>query len=93
MVFVSVSFKILPEFRAEFINYVEDKIKLVQKEEGCVKYILVEDTFENNSFIIYQKWINIESLGAHKAMPYMDEYIAKLQKWGVNSAQFDFFQQ
>lgn len=69
---------ILAAFRAN--------VPLVRSERGCIEYGAAKDaenalsfqtTFGPDTFVVIEKWEDMEALGAHAAAPHMVAYGAK----------------
>lgn len=46
-------------------NLLESLVAPTLKENGCIQYILHQDTEQENIFFFYENWENAEALKAH----------------------------
>lgn len=91
MVLVCVTFQLPQEQREKALFFMKEKIETIIKEQGCVAYRFVEDSYEKNYFTIFSKWENAEVLEKHNDSPVVADIIAHFKQWGVSKAQFEYY--
>jgi len=55
---------------AKFIAAFAEAIEPTRKEDGCSRYELNQINGEANSFVVYERWGNLEKMKAHLAAPH-----------------------
>lgn len=54
----------------KFIAAFAEAIEPTRKEQGCSRYELNQINGETNSFVVYERWANLDRLKAHLATPH-----------------------
>jgi quinol monooxygenase YgiN len=54
----------------KFIAAFAEAIEPTRKESGCSRYELSQINGEANSFVVYERWANLEKMKAHLATPH-----------------------
>jgi quinol monooxygenase YgiN len=57
----------------------KDMVALVSKEPGTLVYTLHKDQNDPRSFLFYEKYKDLESLGFHSSTPYFKELFKTLK--------------
>jgi len=73
-----------PGTREAFLTEFRKVTKLVREEHGCIEYGPVIDAeggpgakFGADTFVVVEKWADLDALKAHAASPHMAAYAAK----------------
>jgi len=75
-----------PGMRNELLNLFNANVPAVHAEDGCIEYVATVDTqgvggfqteFGEDTFVVVEKWENLDALMAHAAAPHMAAYGAK----------------
>ena len=77
MIVVTARCRILPESRVGFIEEVRRIVPLVCGEDGCIRYELVSDVFDPDTFLFIEAWESQKHLDGHLACRHMKEYFTK----------------
>lgn len=62
-----------------------------EKDEGCIKYVLVRDKNNPNTFAYIEEWTSQEALDAHIAAPHSKEIGSKLGEFLSKPGEATFF--
>lgn len=68
------------EVRAALLNMVTES----RKEPACLQYDLYQDDNNPNVFVFQEIWESREGLDAHNAQPYIQAFVASLEKLETN---------
>lgn len=68
------------EVRATLLNMVTES----RKEPACLQYDLYQDDHNPNVFVFHEIWESREGLDAHNAQPYIQAFVASLEKLETN---------
>ena len=77
-----------PGKRDEVLKHFRANIPAVLAEKGCIEYAAAVDTdpalpiqakYGPDTFVVIEKWANMDALEAHGAAPHMDAYGAKVK--------------
>ncbi|MBO9613226.1 MAG: antibiotic biosynthesis monooxygenase [Dyadobacter sp.] len=68
------------EVRATLLNMVTES----RKEPACLQYDLYQDDNNSNVFVFQEIWESREGLDAHNAQPYIQAFVASLEKLEAN---------
>ncbi|PSL34213.1 putative quinol monooxygenase [Dyadobacter jiangsuensis] len=68
------------EVRATLLNMVTES----RKEPACLQYDLYQDDNNPNVFVFQEIWESREGLDAHNAQPYIQAFVASLEKLETN---------
>ncbi len=75
-----------PGRRDEILTAFRANVPIVHAEDGCIEYGATIDTedvgnlqtpFGDDTFVVVEKWENLDALKAHAAAPHMAAYGAK----------------
>ena len=65
---------------AAFIKIAREVVDKTRKEEGCLRYDLLQDVYNPNAFHFIEEYRDSAAFAAHRAMPYMDAFRAERAK-------------
>ena len=72
--------------RDEVLNHFRANVPAVRAENGCIEYgaaidaepaLPIQTKYGPDTFVVVEKWENMDALKAHAAAPHMKEYGAK----------------
>ena len=78
-----------PGKRAEILAAFRANVPNVHKEKGCIEYgaaidadpaLPIQKKWGDDTFLVIEKWENMEALKAHAAAPHMAAYGAKTKE-------------
>ncbi len=86
-----------PGLRARVLEAFRANVPAVLAEDGCIEYGATVDTegvgplqtrFGEDTFVVVEKWENLEALKAHAAAPHMAAYGARtkemIARWAIH---------
>jgi len=59
----------------EFLKYTEELISETRKEDGCIEYLLVRDSEQENILSFVEKWESMDHLKAHFEAPHFKKVV------------------
>ncbi|MGC4045030.1 MAG: putative quinol monooxygenase [Armatimonas sp.] len=74
MVIIEVSSRVHSEKRDAALEAMRVMGRATREEPGCLHYRFYQDLEDENSFFVYERWIDGASLEAHMATPHMVEF-------------------
>ena len=77
MVIVMAKVSVKPGKKAELLEMAKDVIAATQKEEGCVSYILLDNTYDPGACCFVEEWTSKEALLKHSASSHIAEWRKK----------------
>ena len=70
------------KFKEECVNegvaYFKTIVESTRKEEGSIRYDLLPDIKSKNTFLVMERWKNMEALQLHFTTPHMKELMEKM---------------
>ena len=78
---------ILDEVAAELKALVEP----TRKEDGCIEYILHQDTQDENRFMFYEIWASSAHLDEHIQQPALKNLLANQDNWFTQSLNVSIY--
>ncbi|MDR3592089.1 MAG: putative quinol monooxygenase [Negativicutes bacterium] len=81
MIVVMATLSVKPGKKAELLALAKDVIATTRKEEGCVSYVLLDNSYDPGCCIFVEEWTDKEALRKHSASPH-------IAKWRQESAEF-----
>lgn len=69
----------LPEHREAVGKAVRAMVAPTHQEAGCIQYELHEEQDKPGAFVFIERWKSEQALKEHMAMPYHDDFLAKLE--------------
>ena len=79
MVIVMAKVSVKPGKKAELLEMAKAVIAATRKEEGCVSYVLLDNTYDPGGCLFVEEWTSKEALKQHAAS-------AHIAEWRKNSA-------
>jgi quinol monooxygenase YgiN len=77
MVIVLAKVSVKPEKKAELLKLAKDVMATTRKEEGCVSYVLLDNTYDPGGCLFVEEWVSKEALQRHAAAPHIAEWRKK----------------
>jgi len=84
MIHVVATITAKPGKRAELLDHFLAVVPIVHAEDGCIEYRPIVDNGAglegarepagNDTYIVIEKWVNVEALDAHAATDHMRKY-------------------
>lgn len=77
-----------PGMREKILEAVRDNVPAVRAEAGCIEYgpavdsapkLPIQAEYGPDTFLVIEKWENIEALKAHAVAPHMQAYAARVR--------------
>lgn len=81
MVIVLAKVSVKPEKKAELLELAKGVIAETQKEDGCISYVLLDNTYDPGGCRFVEEWASVEALKKHAASSHVAE-------WRKKSADF-----
>ena len=75
-----------PGRRAEILQAFHANVPNVHAEDGCIEYVATVDAegagsiqtrFDEDTFVVVEKWASLDTLKAHAVAPHMAAYAAR----------------
>ncbi len=73
-VIVWAGLRIKEDFVSEFKKAAQVVVDSTRKEEGCLKYDLLQDVSDSCSFYFFEEYKDESAFATHRTMPYMDTF-------------------
>lgn len=74
MVIIEVTSTVRPELRAAALEAMRKMGEATRQEPGCLHYRFYQDIEDENTFFVYERWIDGAALDAHMKTPHMEEF-------------------
>lgn len=82
MVVLHVTVQVNPEHLTEFLDIARHNAEhAVADEPGCLRFDVIQDRDDPNSFRFYEVYRDDAALAAHRQTPHFKLYIEKSQPW------------
>jgi quinol monooxygenase YgiN len=69
VIIVGGSFRVSAEQRSGFVASRLDLMRRSRAEPGCLEYTFSEDPLDDGRVLLFERWVDQESLNAHLAVP------------------------
>ena len=75
-----------PGLRSRIPDAFQANVPAVHAEDGCIEYVATVDAddvgplqsrFDDDSFVVVEKWASLDALKAHAGSPHMKAYAAR----------------
>jgi quinol monooxygenase YgiN len=79
MVIQVVRVAIKPEQRNKWLELIQQNAEQTRREEGCESYVVSEDLEAPNTFVLVERWTDLEAQYQHFRQPQFGELMGGLQ--------------
>ena len=84
---VVVKVQIKPERRADFLEAMRVDVEGSRAEAGCLRFDLLQDQADENSYVFYEAYKDVDAIAAHKATPHYKAWSDFKDSGGVVSQE------
>lgn len=81
MLIVTVSGKVKPEFRQNFLDHMAEMAVIVRQKPGCLHYQQNISADDDNSLFLYEEWQSEELWLQHFNSQQMAEHLEEARPW------------
>jgi quinol monooxygenase YgiN len=74
MIVVIARVSVKPEKKAELLALAKGVIATTQAEEGCISYLLLDNSYDPGACMFVEEWANLPALQKHAAAPHIAEW-------------------
>jgi quinol monooxygenase YgiN len=80
MVIQVVRVAIKPDQRDKWLELIQQNAAQTRSEEGCESYVVTEDFEKPNTFVLVERWADLEAQYQHFRQPQFGELMGALQE-------------
>jgi len=74
MVIVIAKVSVKPERKQELLALAQTVIAATNAEEGCISYILLDNSYDPGSCLFVEEWASLDALRTHAASSHIAEW-------------------
>lgn len=74
MVIVIAKVSVKPECKQELLTLAKTVIAATNAEEGCLSYILLDNSYDPGSCMFVEEWASLDALRTHAASAHIAEW-------------------
>lgn len=74
MIVVIARVFVKPDKKAELLALAKDVIATTQTEEGCISYLLLDNSYDPGACMFVEEWADLPSLQKHASAPHIAEW-------------------
>ena len=74
MVIVIAKVSVKPECKQELLTLAKTVIAATNAEEGCISYILLDNSYDPGSCMFVEEWASLDALRTHAASAHIAEW-------------------
>ncbi|MFT5563265.1 MAG: quinol monooxygenase YgiN [Candidatus Azotimanducaceae bacterium] len=81
-----------PEFRLEIQRLGLEHVQRSRLEPGCITHSIQIDVENENRFIFYEEWLDMEALQVHFSVPASGQFVKAISKLAMATPDMKMFQ-
>ena len=74
MIVVIAKVSVIPAKKTELLALAKGVIATTQAEEGCISYLLLDNTYDPGACMFVEEWTDLPALQKHAAAPHIAEW-------------------
>ena len=91
MIHILASFQVKNNKLSDFIKLCNELIEKSRKEEGCISYLLQQNTEKENQFVFVEEWKSNEAIEKHNSSEHFTRIVPLLVEMCENAPVIQTF--